>query len=84
MHKLEVAHNAWLRRILDVTIMHHVPVKTLRAKCANVPSMSQLVTVYRLRWLGHLMRLKDNRICKKMLFDGWVVNAKRPRGGPRK
>jgi hypothetical protein len=84
VHKLEVAHNAWLRKILGVTIMHHVPVTALRKRCANIPSMSQLITIYRLRWLGHLMRLKDNRVCKQLLFAGWVVNAKRPRGGPRK
>ena len=84
VHKLEVAHNAWLRKILGVTIMHHAPVKTLGTRCANIPSMPQLVTIYRLRWLRHLMRLKDNRVCKQLSFAGWVVNAKHPRGGPRK
>ena len=84
VHKLEVAHNAWLGKILGVTIMHHVPVTALRKRCANIPSMSQLITIYRLRWLGHLMRLKGNRVSKQLLFAGWVVNATRPRGGPRK
>jgi len=84
VHKLEVAHNAWLRKILGISIMHHVQVSAIRARCANMPSMSQLITIYRMRWLGHLMRLNTNRICKQMLFAGWVVNAKRPRGGPRK
>ena len=36
----------------------------------------------RLEWLGHIARMPDNRIPKKVLF-GWLQQP-RPQGGPRR
>ena len=37
-----------------------------------------------MRWLGHLGRLDDNRLCRKLLFSGCIPDLSRPVGRPRK
>ena len=38
-----------------------------------------MITVKRLRWLGHLARMKDDRISKKLLF-GWLPQRRPAQG----
>ena len=44
-------------------------------------SLENLITARRLRWLGHMARMDESRIPKRMLF-GWLPQ-KRPAHGTR-
>ena len=81
---LEVFQNTCLRRSIGVTRLDRVSNVRLRSKCCDQPSISQLIFQARLRWLGHLGRLPDTRLCKQILFAGTVPGQPRPRGKPRR
>ena len=46
------------------------------------PNIVEVIKINRLRWLGHVSRMADNRLPKKMLIWEGPHN-KRPRGRPR-
>ena len=48
---------------------------------AGLPSMYTLLRQRRLRWLGHVHRMKDGRIPKDLLY-GELVEGERPKGRP--
>ena len=48
---------------------------------ACLPSMYTLLRQRRLRWLGHVHRMKDARILKDLLY-GKLAEDKRPKGSP--
>ena len=50
-------------------------------KCTNSKPISELIKERRFKWAGHVRRMNDQRIPKKLLF-GEVVNGKRGRGRP--
>ena len=79
---LEHFHLKCLRRILNIKWQTYTPdIEVLkRASCANIESM---ITASQLRWAGHLVRMSDDRIPKR-LFYGELVNGKRPQHKPRK
>ena len=84
MNKLEVFQNTCLRRILGVTRAQRLSLDVIRARCCNQPSIDYLIRQARMRWLGHLGRLDDNRLCRKLLFSGCIPDLSRPVGRPRK
>ena len=53
----------------------------LAGRSGMVESIGDLLTQYRLRWLGHVVRMPDTRHPKKLLF-GWLLQ-KRPAHGAR-
>jgi hypothetical protein len=84
VNRLEVFQNTCLRRILGVTRAQRLSLVDIRARCCNQPSVDYLIRQARMRWLGHLGRLDDNRLCRKLLFSGCIPDLSRPVGRPRK
>ena len=50
---------------------------------AEMPSVGELFMKSQLRWTGHVVRMPDDRIPKK-IFYGELSEGKRSRGGQRK
>jgi hypothetical protein len=46
------------------------------------PTITETIRLHRLRWLGHVQRMEENRIPKKVLY--MTFETTRPRGRPRK
>ena len=51
-------------------------------RTVGVAPMINKIEKGQLRWLGHLMRMNENRIAKKRW--NWIPNGRRSRGRPRK
>ena len=69
-----------LRKILGIVWQDHVTNKDVLAK-ANIPTMFGLLSLKRLRWLGHVIRMQDGRIPKDTLY-GELETGTRPTGRP--
>ena len=69
-----------LRRICGISLRDHVPNVDVLNRCNTFSVESQLQSK-RLRWLGHVFRMLDDRLPKKLLFG--QVKGRRPPGGPR-
>ena len=69
--RLEVFHMKCLRKSTKIGILDqeqlHINNQELRARL-GVPTIRQLVSQARLRWLGHLARMAPERLPKQMLF----------------
>ena len=50
---------------------------------ANIkkPTITETIKLHRLRWFGHVQRMEENRISKRVLFMN--LETIRPRGRPR-
>ena len=73
--KLEVFHNQCLRGIMGITSrqqrMEHISSVQMAKQFGMKESLEDLIVARRLRWLGHVARMEDHRIPKKILF-GWL------------
>ena len=79
--RLNVFHMRCLRRILGITWQETVTNKVVLVK-AGIPSLHTLLKQRRMRWLGHVTRMKDGRIPKDLLY-GELATGKRPTGQPQ-
>ena len=83
--KLEVFHHRCLRGILGVTAAQqraeHISSIQVAKFLGMEESLEDMIIARRLRWLGHIARMDDGRIPKKMLF-GWFPQH-RPAHGAR-
>lgn len=79
-HRLNSFHLRCLRRILGITWQDRVTNAEVLDR-AKLPSMFTLLSQRRLRWLGHVHRMKDGRIPKDM-FYGELAAGSRPKGRP--
>ncbi len=68
-----------LRRICGISL-HHVPNVDILNRCNTLSVESQLQGK-RLRWLGHVFRMPNDRLPKKLSFG--QVKGLRPSGRPR-
>ncbi len=80
--RLEAFHTWCLRRILRVSWMEKVRNEEIRRRCGQSTLESQL-RKRRLRWLGHVQRMGEERLPKAMLW-GRLAEGKRPKGGGKK
>lgn len=48
---------------------------------ANITSIEAMIMKHRLRWSGHVVRMEDTRLPKKILFSE-LNTGDRPRGRP--
>ena len=81
MKKLEAAHHKWQRRILGITWKDMVTNYEV-GKRSGMGKLEDILGKKRLRWLGHLHRMSDDRIPKQAMK--WEGEATRKRGKPRK
>ena len=56
-----------LRRICGVSLQDHVPNVDILTR-GNTCSVESQLQSKRLRWLGHMFRMPDDRLPKKLLF----------------
>ena len=70
-----------LRRISGITWHDHVTNKDVLLEQVGIPSMYALLTKGRLRWLGHVSRMEDDRISKDVLYGELTIGT-RPAGRP--
>ena len=79
--RLNTFHLRCLRRLLRIKWQDKVPnVEVL--KRAGIPSMQGLLSQRRLRWLGHVHRMDDDRIPKSILYGELSVGQRR-KGRPQ-
>ena len=57
-----------LRRICGIFLGNHVPSVVILNKC-NTPCVESQLQSTRLRWLGHVFRMPNDRFSKKLLFS---------------
>jgi len=69
-----------LRRIFGVSLHDHVSNVDILNRC-NTLSVGFQPQGKRLRWLGHVFRMPNERLPKKLLFG--IVKGPRPHGRPR-
>ena len=82
LRSLEQFHMRSLRRILEISWKDKVPdIKVLE----KTNSVSLENTIYRsqLRWIGHVVRMDDDRLPKQLLY-GELAQGKRNAGGQKK
>ena len=79
--RLNISHMRCLRRILGITWQVKVTNKVVPER-AGIPSLYTLLKQRRMRWLGHVTRMKDGRIPKDLLY-GELATGKRPTGRPQ-
>ena len=78
MHRLDVFQMKCLRKICKVSLKDRINNERILYWC-NVAKVSNIVSHRRLRWLGHLARMPDERLQKRVLFrhmDGSGLRVK--------
>ena len=81
VHRLSVFHTTCLRRIMRVSRLDMVSNEELCSR-AGMPCMAELLSRHRLRWLGHLARMPNERWAKQLLFSHEVPRGARRVGRP--
>ena len=80
LHRLDVFQSRCLRRIWRINWWDHVRTEDVLRRSNQTP-ISEMVRRSRLRWLGHVLRMSEERIPRRML--GWTPGRSRPPGRPR-
>ena len=77
---LDVFQRNCLRIVLGTRLTDRISNSRLYEKCGSIP-LSGAIMKERLRWLGHVLRMKDDRLPKIVLF-GQPSGATRKAGCP--
>ena len=77
---LDVFQRNCLRIVLGTRLTDRISNSRLYEKCGSIP-LSRAIMKERLRWLGHVLRMKDDRLPKIVLF-GQPSGATRKAGRP--
>jgi len=64
-NRLDACENRWLRRIMWITYKDRITNESIRQRTQQVP-VSNSIRQMRLKWLGHVSRMKDNRLTKSV------------------
>ena len=78
--RLNVFHRSSLRKLIGISWMSRTPQTFVLSRC-GLPTMFTMLRQRRLRWLGHVRRMKDGRIPKDILYGELIVgkrNLERP------
>lgn len=86
IRRLNAFHHACLRTILGLSRLvqwkERLSSEAVGRLVGVDHDMADIVRKHRLRWLGHVARMNDDRLPKRLLFGELL--ATRPRHGPRK
>ena len=80
--KLNHFHTTCLRKLLNIKWQDRIPDTEVLAQ-ADLPSIYTILMQSQLRWTGHVARMPDHRLPKR-LFIGELQQGKRSHGGQRK
>ena len=80
--KLNHFHTTRLRKLLNIKWQEKIPDTEVLTR-AGLPSIPTILMKAQLRWAGHVARMPDSRIPKKLLF-GELQTGKRSLGAPKK
>ena len=78
LQRLEVLQNHHLRRILGVRRSERFSIGELLQRCKQ-PTIQEQVRSRRGHWVGHMLRMGDNRLVKQVLFSSLL--GRRRQGG---
>ena len=67
IRRLEKFHQATLRKIARIKWFHKVTNYEVLHRC-NISSLQSMIDSARLRWTGHVVRMSNDRIPKKLLY----------------
>ena len=79
--RLQAQVMRWIRYLMKVSLYEKRTNVEVR-RMANIWRVDSILMHYRLRWLGHLLRLDNDRFARKLLICK-PVHGSRARGGPR-
>ena len=79
---LEKFHQRKLRSIMKITWQDLVSNEEVLSR-GNIPSIEALIVKSQLRWCGHLVRMPDTRLPKRVFYSE-LKEGTRQRGGQRK
>ena len=79
LQRLDVFHMKCLRKFCKVSLKDRINNDVILGWC-NVARVSNIVSHRRLRWLGHLARMPDDRLPRRVLFGHMNCTAARFRG----
>ena len=79
--QLRTIQQRHLQSILKIRWFDFVANEEVLAK-SDVVDIEVLLAQSRLRWLGHVSRMEDNRTCKRLLY-GELADGSRPIGRPK-
>ena len=82
LRMLEAFHIRCLQCILGVSWKDRIPHTEILCK-TNCSSVEATVTQHQLRWLGHVIRMPEERLPRKVLY-GQLHLGQRLAGGPKK
>ena len=80
LKRLESFHNRCLRCMFGISRLTHFTNFDLR-KLTGQQSIGAMIMNNRLRWLGHVVRMSDERMPKRMMFG--KLQTVRPQGGAK-
>ena len=80
--RLDQFHLRCLRRILNINWEDRVTNQEVLRR-AHLPGVKAMIMQAQLRWTGHIMRLDDRRLPKR-IFCGELTRGTRQQGGPRR
>jgi len=78
---LDACESRWLIRIMRIKYKDRITNETIRQRTQQLP-VSNKIRQMRLKWLGYVLRMKDNRLTKSV--HQWYPTGKRSRGRPNK
>ena len=80
---LEIFQMYCLRTMCRLSLLDRVSNTEVRQRCGNQPRVEELIRRNRMRWLGHVARMPDERICKRVWTDrvphGWKCTRNAPK-----
>ena len=79
LQHLEVLQNHHLRRILGVRRSDRLSNTELLERCQHQPTVEEQIRRRRGHWVGHMLRMGDDRIVKQLLFSS--MPGRRRQGG---
>lgn len=80
-NKLDACETRWLRRMLRIKPTDRISNEIVRGRTKQI-TLSSRIRKMRLKWLGHVLRMNEKRITKKV-FE-WNPKGSRRRGRPKK